>query len=265
MMKRTLLRVLILLPLILLAWPFDSFAQSPSNTQTTRKFDEFGDLLLTERKARLDNFAIQLQNEPGTRGFIIAYRSYRDLPGLSSRLLGPMKEYLVNSRGIPADRVVTVDGGEASCLMHEFWIVPIGKTPTPRNDAYSRHFIDTESAWKFDEYYYPLPQDYDEGDEYVGNSLEGFVEVLRKLPRSQAYILAYPQYHSERRLDPPNTSLKMLTTVKAKLANKYRISPSRIKIVNGGYRKLRQVELWIVPPGEHAPIATPNAFPKKRR
>jgi hypothetical protein len=264
-MKRTLLRLLVLLPIICIALPLDYSVQAQSSTQTARKFDEFSDLLLTEIKARLDNFAIQLQNEPGTRGFIIAYRSYRDLPGLSSRLLGPMKEYLVNSRGIPADRVVTVDGGEASCLMHEFWIVPIGKTPTPRNDAYSRHFIDTESAWKFDEYYYPLPQDYDEGDEYVGNSLEAFAEVLRKLPRSQAYILAYPQYHSERRLDPSNTSLKMLKTVKARLVNKYRISPSRIKIVNGGYRKLRQVELWIVPPGEHAPIATPNAFPKKRR
>jgi hypothetical protein len=89
---------------------------------------------------------------------------------------------------------------------------------------------------------------------------------LQKYANSQAYILAYPQYYRRSgHLDPPNTALKMLRAVKSRLVNKYRIAPTRIKVVNGGYRKLRQVELWIVPRGEHAPIPTPNAFPERRR
>jgi diadenosine tetraphosphate (Ap4A) HIT family hydrolase len=244
---------------------FSSLLQAQSSGQAARKFDEFGDIQMSDLKARLDNFAIQIQQEPGTRGFIITYRSHRDLPGLSSRLASPAKEYLINNRLIPAERIVTVDGGEAECLMYEFWIVPAGAAPKPRGDAYQRHFVDTTSAWKFDEYYYPLFDEYDEGDSVAGNSLEAFAEVLRKLPRSQAFILAYPQHHVERSSDPPNAALRMLKAVKAELVRKYKIAPSRIKVMNGGYRKLRQVELWIVPRGEHAPIPTPNSFPKKRR
>lgn len=264
-MNRTLIKLAITLTLVCLALPVDSIAQGQSSAQGARKFDEFGDIYLSDIKARLDNFAVQLQNEPGTRGFIIIYRARRDLPGLNSRLAGRMKDYLVNSRGIPAERVVTVDGGVANCLTQELWIVPIGATPTPRSDAHTNQFIDTDSAWKFDEYYYPLPGNYDEGDEYAGNSLEAFAEALRKYARSQAYILVYPEHHIERRSDPPNTALKMLRAVKADLVSKYGIASSRIKLMNGGYRKLRQVELWIVPRGEHAPIPTPNSFPKKRR
>jgi hypothetical protein len=143
--------------------------------------------------------------------------------------------------------------------------VPIGATPKPRDDVYSGQLIDTTSAWKFDEYYYPLPRDVSESG-FDDNSLEAFVDALQKEPRSLAYILAYPQYYRRGGyLDPPNTALKMLKAVKADLVNKYRVAPPRIKVVNGGYRKQRQVELWIVPRGEHAPIPTPNTFPKKRR
>ena len=240
--------------------------QAQSGTQGARKFDEFGDILLTDIKARLDNFAIQLQQEPGARGFIIIYRTRHDLPGLNSRLAGRMREYLVNARGISDDRVVFVDGGVASSLVQELWIVPMGATPKPRDDVYTGQLTDTTSAWKFDEYYYPLPQGYDEGDEYAGNSLEAFAEALRKYPNSQAYILAYPQYYRRGGyIDRPGTALKMLRGVRAGLVGRYHIAASRIKTMNGGYRKLRQVELWIVPRGEHPPIATPNAFPKKRR
>ncbi|HEX8847142.1 MAG TPA: hypothetical protein VF791_21035 [Pyrinomonadaceae bacterium] len=243
------------------------YAQAQSSAQAARKFDEFGDIYFSDLAARLDNLAVQLQQEPNTRGFLIVYRSRRDLPGLNNRLAYRMKHYLTHSRGIPPERVVTVDGGVASCLTQEFWIVPIGATPTPRSDTSTNSFIDVGSAWKFDEYYFPLPLSgyYDEGDESAGNSLEAYADAVRKYASSQAYILAYPQYSAERRPDPPNAASKMLSAVKAELVGKYKIAPSRIKVVNGGYRKLRQVELWIVPRGEHAPIATPNSFPRRRR
>jgi hypothetical protein len=45
------------------------FVQSQGNI--ARKFDEFGDIQESELKARLDNFAIQVQTEHGTKGFPI--------------------------------------------------------------------------------------------------------------------------------------------------------------------------------------------------
>lgn len=43
----------------------------------SRKFDEYGDINFEDEKARLDNFAVQLQNEPSARGYIIAYSGRR--------------------------------------------------------------------------------------------------------------------------------------------------------------------------------------------
>ncbi|HJU54691.1 MAG TPA: hypothetical protein VJ715_08975 [Pyrinomonadaceae bacterium] len=236
---------------------------------SARKFDEFGDIQMSDLKARLDNFAIALQGEPATRGFIIVYRSRRDLPGLSSRLALRAKDYMVNSRGAPKERVVTVDGGPAECLTHELWVVDPGAAPKPRADAYSRTFIPTESALKFDELYYPVlsdPQGDDEAETGISSDvLEAFASALRSHPRTQAYIIAYKQHQADRRSDAPGVARQMLSTVRGDLIKAYGVAPSRIKVVDGGYRTLRGVELWIVPRGVHAPVATPNAFPRSRR
>lgn len=274
--------MLILLSGISLLLHIDLPARTQSDNQLARKFDEFGDIEYSDKIARLDNFAIQLQNEPDKRGFIIVYRARRDLPGLSSRYALWMKHYMVATRGLPGERIMTVDGGNADCLKQELWIVPVGATPTPRSDAYSHAFIDTDSARKFDEHYYGSNE---EGDWFgatldLVTNLDAFATALRREPRSQAYIIAYAQYYIERGvesnegrdrpykrvyLDPAGIAWKMLKREKAYLAGSYHIAPSRIKIIDGGYRKLRMVELWIVPRGVHAPIPTPNQFPRRRR
>lgn len=285
MFAKNRLKLLILFsPICLLVQP-DRAAQSQTNNQEARKFDEFGDILYSDLIARLDNFAIQLQQEPGTRGFIFVYRTRRDLPGLSNRYALRMKNYLM-VRGIAATRVVTVDGGIASCLMQELWIVPVGATPKPRSDAYDNSFADPDTPHKFDEHFFPLPQDVAEDGGYtnlenLNVKLDGYGAALRRESTSQAYIIAYAQNYLERgftsaaqerqipyrrvRLDPPGTARKMLATVKSYLVKTYSIAPSRIKVIDGGYRTSRLVELWIVPPGANAPIPTPNQFPGRKK
>jgi hypothetical protein len=49
------------------------------------------------------------------------------------------------------------------------------------------------------------------------------------------------------------------------LVKDYKVSASRIKVMFGGYREAPIMELWIVPRGRHAPIPTPNRFPKRTR
>jgi hypothetical protein len=89
------------------------------------KFDEYGNIKFNDEKARLDNYAIQLQNDPGAQGYIIAYGSCE---GEAQARADRAKDYLVNTRGIDAGRLVTVDGGCRSELTVQLWIVPTGAT-----------------------------------------------------------------------------------------------------------------------------------------
>ena len=93
----------------------------PVNNPT--KFDEYGNIRFNDEKARLDNYAIQLQNQPGSQGYIIAYGSCE---GEAQARADRAKDYLVNTRGIDAGRLVTIDGGCRSDLLVQLWIVPTG-------------------------------------------------------------------------------------------------------------------------------------------
>jgi hypothetical protein len=96
-----------------------------------RKFDEYGNIRFNDEKARLDNFAIQLQNEPTAQGYIIGYGAC-DAEGLTRA--NRAKDYLVNTRGIDSGRLVTTDAGCLPNLQVQLWIVPQGATP-PTGDA----------------------------------------------------------------------------------------------------------------------------------
>jgi hypothetical protein len=89
------------------------------------KFDEYGDIRFNDEKARLDNFAIQLQNQPGSTATIIAYGS---CAGQAQARADRARDYLVNTRGIEAGRITTVDGGCKEDLNIQLWIVPSGAT-----------------------------------------------------------------------------------------------------------------------------------------
>jgi hypothetical protein len=90
------------------------------------KFDTYGNIRFNDEKARLDNFAIQLQNDPTSQGYIIGYGSC-DAEGQTRA--NRAKDYLVNTRGIDASRIVVVDGGCMPELRVDLWIVPSGATP----------------------------------------------------------------------------------------------------------------------------------------
>jgi hypothetical protein len=268
-MMRTLLLLLVVL--------FPSGLQAQVEQAKAVKFDDFGDIEWSDKAARLDNFAIKLQEASSMKGFIVVYRSRRDLPGLSSRLARQMRNYLVQARGLSEDRIIDIDGGEASYLSQELWLVPLNAAPTPRKDIYQTRFEDIDSAREFD--------DYSLGGmdaEIEGDSLEAFSDAVRRSPRARAYVIVYPLYYvqvwestdtetnktkRERQVyqDTIRETNKLMGEINKILVSEYKLSPSRVTVVNGGYRRWRAVELWILPGGEHPPIATPNSFPKSRR
>jgi PKD domain len=94
-----------------------------------RKVDEYGNIRFNDEKARLDNFAIELQNDPTSQGYLICYGGRRGRAGEGQARCDRAKNYLVTTRGIDASRVVTVDGGYREDLTVELWVVPSGANP----------------------------------------------------------------------------------------------------------------------------------------
>jgi hypothetical protein len=94
-----------------------------------RKIDEYGNIRFNDEKARLDNFAIELQNDPQAQGYLVCYGGRTGRAGEAQRRCDRAKGYLTSTRGIDASRIVTVDGGFREDLTVELWIVPSGATP----------------------------------------------------------------------------------------------------------------------------------------
>jgi hypothetical protein len=94
-------------------------------------FDEYGDIKFVSEAARLDNFAIQLMNVPTARGVILTFAGNPTYKGEASYRLRRAKNYLVNVRGIPSSKVMTVDAGYRNDLTTILIVVPSGATFSP--------------------------------------------------------------------------------------------------------------------------------------
>jgi len=96
-----------------------------------REFDTCRNCSYDDQKARLDNLAVELQNDPTTRTYIFAYGGRTSPVGHADRLLARARDYLVTQRGIDASRITLANGGfrEEDCV--EVWVVPQGAT-TPQ-------------------------------------------------------------------------------------------------------------------------------------
>jgi len=229
-----------------------SFSQTADKTAI--KFDEFGDIQASDLIARLDNLAIQLQNQPNAKAFVVVYRTRRDLPGLSNRYAHRMEGYLVATRGIDPKRIVTVDGGEALCLTQELWIVPPGAALKPREDAYNRSYH--PAVYKFDEHYLG-EKEYDlyYWRDSANDLLEGFALELQKHPKAIGYLISYR----------PRPIRNRVHGARDFLLKNYGIKSGRIRLVNGGYRERPTMELWIAEGKGAVPIISSYRYLPRRR
>lgn len=107
----------------------DCAVSVPVPKLTGRRFDEFPDISRNDEKARLDNFAIELQNDPSATAYVIVYPGKPGKRGEVQEHAGRIVEYLVNSRGLDQHRIVTLVGPARNALHVELWVTPRGATP----------------------------------------------------------------------------------------------------------------------------------------
>jgi len=96
---------------------------------TCRSFDEFPDVARNDEKARLDNFAIELQNDPSANGYVIVNPGEHGRPGEAQTHSARIVDYLINSRRLDSGRIITVVGPARPDLMVHLWVCPKGSAP----------------------------------------------------------------------------------------------------------------------------------------
>jgi hypothetical protein len=101
----------------------------PPREHPSRQFDVCCSCAFDDQKARLDNLAVELQNDPTATTYVIAYGGRSSRIGMANLLGSRAQDYLMTARGIDGSRIVVINGGfrEEDCV--ELWIVPQGATP----------------------------------------------------------------------------------------------------------------------------------------
>jgi hypothetical protein len=82
--------------------------------------------------------------------------------------------------------------------------------------------------------------------------LDRFAKEMKENASADAYIIAYAglvSYKNEARIRLNCTRKYLITT--------HGISPSRLKLIDGGYSVEKEVQLFLVKPGDPKPIPTP--------
>ena len=108
----------------------EQFVQ-PSTFSCRLRFDEYGNVRFSDEKARLDNFAIQLQNEEKAQGYIIVYAGKKATVAEAQIRANRARDYMINVRGIDPERVKAIDGGFREDFMVQLHIVLEGSEPPP--------------------------------------------------------------------------------------------------------------------------------------
>jgi hypothetical protein len=97
----------------------------------SRKFDEYEKLSFEDEKARLDDFAILLQNEPNSVGYVIVYAGPRARINEAKEVGERAKRYLIKTRKINSKRVITIDGGHREQFTTELYLQGRDLPPPP--------------------------------------------------------------------------------------------------------------------------------------
>jgi hypothetical protein len=211
-------------------------------------------------------FTATLSDNGELRGAIVVY----GMPGLSARYAKNVKEWLVSSSGIRAERLVTVYGGQdkelaaigrgpADNLRMEMWAIPKGATTPPSGDVDAKG-----QALHFDTYTYTDGELCDGGRR---PALRELAEALRQRSTWKAYFIL--RLHQNKRGTSPgdrdwdpdgnvsrHRASNRVAADKQYLIRNFGVAPSRLMAMVGDNDEWTHVELWLVPPGAGPPMAT---------
>lgn len=263
------MRGLLLVPLLLLTFGVAGHArQQQPPAGSPLKVDEFGGIAYSDMLARVDNFAIELQNNPASTSVIAVYPQMSDkIPGWFLRRAYWMKGYLTKARGLGDGRVRVVNGGFRDEVMYQLWLVPPGAESPVAPLDWAAALAREKKPILFDrDVYenYPTGPGGETGGEIYENytdpkdSQEPFVSALRADPAARGLIYGYATRRNRR-----GTDRRLAARTKLAILKLHAIGADRIVATGGGLRTHRTLEYWLVPPG--AALPKPSPAPRRKR
>lgn len=211
-----------------------SAREQGAGARRARKVDEFGRLRGCDGGARLDNFLVELENEPGSKGYVVARDSRDKLPGAAHAWGAYFLRYFVEMRGMEASRFVLLDGAAVGGdeLKMELWLVPDGAEPPPvkppgKNDArpFSGKYF--EQSVFSDTAFYDV--DGPEAGAFSSWTLySAYTALLKRQTDSQGYLVVY---------SPPGAApgyWRRAGTREQQKISGPDVAPDRLTVVNGG-------------------------------
>lgn len=250
---------------LLLALSAPPFARAQAG-DGARQVDEFGDVLVTDWLAHLDNFAIELKQTNTTTGYIVAYTAPNKLPGWPLRRSQWARGYLIRDHRLSESRVQVVHGGYRDEPLYQLWAVEPGAKLPFANFDFSAALARETGAYLFDRAPY---FDIDPGDIGIESGYAGyldekghyapFAEALRQDPAARGYLVAYVAGRQRRGADR-----RLAARAKLGLLRNHPVGADRVVALGGGRGAHTIVEFWIVPPGAAPPRPTPATSRARR-
>ena len=112
-------------------WIVPAGADNPQPDSTARKFDEYGKIPSGEFKARMDNFYVELGNNPDSKGYILLFGSAQTIAREEKRI----RIYL-NFRNLDPARITFKNGGSDKSGKTEFWVIKAKPKIEPKTKIY---------------------------------------------------------------------------------------------------------------------------------
>ncbi len=197
-----------------------------------KPFDTFGQISADDASARFDNFAIQLQENPALVGYVVAYGPEGKWPGTGDYVARLAKAYLVESRGIDADQVRTINPGrykDPGEMFVELWLVSLG-SPAPEPRRYTSRL--KRVIGKFaDDGSVESPDGCGCGPEFGNVTRASFGDSLRQQKEDIGYIVAF-NYRGA----ITGNWRRVAKRIAAELQDDA-VEADRIKIIYGGSKK----------------------------
>lgn len=228
-------------------------------TPKARQVDELGHICSEDLMARLDNFFIQLNNDPTAKGYIFFYGGNLT-EGRNLHLIDYMTKFYPTRR-IDKSRLLLLRGENREQEHTEFWLVPAEANPIKPDTEFTE--IKYTSTILFDKSWADFNKAYgkldiyengfaDLGCDFSPNRNE-FAKVLLSNASLTGYLIIYTESGKSKKYAD-----KIAKFALNELTKQHKIPISQLKTVYGGNREQPEIEFWIVPKGEPAPTITPD-------
>lgn len=208
---------------------------------TARLIDRMTNANCEDRQARMDNFFVELSNDPAAAGYIFSFGSPRAVAAVEKR----MRANIRWRRFDPTRMTLVNGGGKSKKATIEFWLVPAGAdAPTPEPPVENEADFDTaETDAKIEtgpKEPFIFSAEYYDGGGCVGEDteldLEGFARKLKENPKARGNIVIILTTKAEFR----EKQKEILNFLTRKGIDRRRLRTFHQKTFGG-------VELWLLP------------------